>query len=174
MAGNADRGSHRKRGRQVRQTDQTLAGHDGGSLQNIAQLPHVTWPIVRVKKLQYLGIEPGNARAMFLVQILQHDIRDRRNILFMFTQRRNHDLEYAQPIVKFFAQMRSEFLTGRGKYASVYCDFVLTAKPPHSQVLENAQQLWLRRLRHLANLVEKQRAAREPAQSNRPNAPWLR
>jgi hypothetical protein len=95
---------------------------------------------------------------VFLVQILQHDIGDRRDIFFMFPQRRNHDLEYAQPIVKFFAQMRSEFLAGRGKYPGVYCDFVLAAKPPHSQVLENAQQLWLRRLRHLADLVEKQSA----------------
>ncbi len=76
----------------------------------------------------------------------------------MFPQRRNHYLEYAQPIVKFFAQMRFELLTGRGEYASVYRDFVLTAKPPHSQVFENAQQLWLRRLGHLADLVEKQRA----------------
>jgi hypothetical protein len=42
--------------------------------------------------------------------------------------------------------MRSDFLTGRGKYPNVYCDFALTAKPPHPQVLENAQQLWLCRL----------------------------
>ena len=76
----------------------------------------------------------------------------------MFTQRRNYDLEYTQPIVKFFAQMRSQFLTGRGKHPSVYGDFLLTAKPSHSQVLENAQQLWLRRVRHLADLVEKQSA----------------
>ena len=111
-----------------------------------------------MKKIQHFGIDPCDARAVFLVQILQHDIGDRRDIFFMFAQRRNYDLEYAQPIVKFFAQMRSEFLTGRGKYPSVYCDFVLTAKPPHSQVLENAQQLWLRGRRHLADLVEKQSA----------------
>src|ERR1035437_6975071 len=111
-----------------------------------------------MKKIQHFGIESCNARAVFLVQILQHDIGDRRNIFSMFTQRRNYDLEYTQTIVKFFAQMRSEFLTGRGKYPSVYCDFVLTAKSPHPQVLDNAQQLWLRGLRHLADVVEKQSA----------------
>ena len=95
---------------------------------------------------------------MLLVQILQHDLGDRRDIFFMFAQRRNHDLEYAQPIVKFFAQMRSEFLTGGGKHADVHRDFVLAAEPPHPQVLENAQQLRLRGVRHLADLVEKQRA----------------
>src|ERR1022692_699801 len=76
----------------------------------------------------------------------------------MFAQRWNHDLEYTQPIVEIFPQMRSEFVTGRGKYPSVHRDFVLAAQPPHSQVLENAQQLWLHGQRHFADLVEKQSA----------------
>ena len=112
-----------------------------------------------IKKIHHFGIDPGNTRAMFLVQILHHDIGDQRNIFLVLTQWRNYDLEYAQPVVEFFSQMRSGFLTGGGKYPSVHCDFVLTAKPPHSQVLENPQQLWLDRLRHLADLVEKQSAA---------------
>ena len=91
----------------------------------------------------------------------------------MFAQRRNYDLEYTQPIVKFFAQMRSEFLTGRGKYPSVHWDFVLAAKPPHSQVLENAQQLWLRGLAASRRSRRETTCPREPAQSNRPSAPWL-
>jgi len=37
--------------------------------------------------------------------------------------------------------MRSEFLTGGGKHASVDFDFAFTAQPPHSQSFENAQQL---------------------------------
>ncbi len=63
----------------------------------------------------------------------------------MFTQRRNDDLEYTQAIVKLFTQMGSEFLAGRGKNPNVYGDFSFTAKAPHSQILEHAQQLWLRR-----------------------------
>ena len=73
----------------------------------------------------------------------------------MFAQRRNFNLEYTQPIEEFFAQMRAELVTGGGKYPHVHWDFVLTAKPPHAQVLENAQQLWLRGRWHLANLIEK-------------------
>ena len=96
---------------------------------------------------------------MFLVQILQHDIGDQRDIFLMFTQRRNYYLEHAQPIVKFLAEMRFELLTGRGENPRVYRDLVLAAKPPHFQVFENAQQFWLCRLGHLADLVEKQRAA---------------
>ena len=76
----------------------------------------------------------------------------------MFTQRRKFDLEYTQPVVKFFAQMRSDFLTGRGKDAGVYRDFVLSAEAPHPQILDHAQQLGLRGLRHFADLVEQQRA----------------
>ena len=59
-----------RRGRKIRQPDQTLACHDGGALQNIPQLPHITGPIVPMKKIQHFGIDPGNARAVFLVQIL--------------------------------------------------------------------------------------------------------
>jgi hypothetical protein len=112
----------------VSQPDRTLACHDGGPLQNVAQLPHITGPIIPMKQIQHFGIDPGDARAVFLVQILQHDIGDRRDIFFMFAQRRNYDLEYAQPIVELFAQMRSEFLTGGGKYPGVHRDFVLTAQ----------------------------------------------
>ena len=147
MAGHTGPGPDtERRGRKVLQPDHTRAGHDGGALQNVAQFPHITGPIVPMKKIQHFDIDPCNARAVFLVQILQHGFGDRRDIFLMFAQRRNHDLEYAQPIVKFFAQMRSEFLTGRGKHPNVYRDFLLAAKASHAQVLENAQQLWLRRL----------------------------
>ena len=147
-----------RRVRKVPQLDQTLPSHDGGSLQDITQLPHITGPIIPIKKIQHFGIDSCNLRTVLLVQTLQHDIGDRRDIFFMVTQRRNYDLEYAQPVEKFFAQMRSESLAGRGKYSGVYWDFLLSAKPPHPQVLKNAQQLWLRWLRHLADLVEKQSA----------------
>ena len=146
------------RGRQVLQPDPTLACHDAGSLQDITQFPHIARPIIAMKYSAYLPIQACNARAVFLVQILQHDIGNQRDIFFVFTQRRKHDLENTQAIVEFFAQMRSEFLTGRGKYPRVHRDFVLTAEPPHAQILENAQQLWLGRLRHLADFIEKQSA----------------
>ena len=139
--------------------DETFARHDGCPFQNIAQLPHIAGPIVDLKKIQHFAIDPAYPRAVLLVQILQHDIGDRRDILFMFPQRRNYDLKYTQPVVKLLAQMRFEVLTGGRKYAGVYRDFVLTAKPPHSQVFENAQQLRLGRWRHLADFVQKQRAA---------------
>src|SRR6266545_6489969 len=106
-------------------------------------------------QVQNFGMDPYHARAIFLVQTLQHDIRDRWDIFFMFTQWWNYDLEYTQPIIKLLAQMCCEFLTGRCKHPGVYCDFVLTAKSSHPQLLQNAQQLRLRRERHLADLVEK-------------------
>jgi hypothetical protein len=49
----------------------------------------------------------------------------------VLTQWRNHDLEYTQPVVEFFAHMCSDFLTGRGEHASVYRELALAADPPH-------------------------------------------
>ena len=100
-----------RRERKVLQPDQTLACVNGGSLQNIAKFPHITGPIVLTKKIQRFGIDPCDAGAISLVQTLQHDIGDGRDIFLMFTQRRNYDLEDTQPIVKFFAQVCSEILT---------------------------------------------------------------
>ena len=76
---------------------------------------------------------------MFLIQVPQNHIRDRRNIFFMLSQRRNQNLEYTQPVVQFFAQMRAEFLAGGCQDPDVYRDFVLTTKPPHAQILQDAQ-----------------------------------
>jgi len=69
--------------------------------------PHITGPIVPMKDISTSASTPVTARAVFPVQILQHDFSDRRDIFFMFTQRRQYDLEYAQAIIKLFAQMRS-------------------------------------------------------------------
>src|SRR5579872_4488407 len=109
--------------------------------------------------IHHYGVDPGNARAVLPVQVLQHDLGNRRDVFFMFTQRRNDDLEYTQPIEEFFAQMCSGRLAGCGKYSNVDRDFLLAAQAPYSQVLENSQQLWLHGGRHLADLVEEQSAA---------------
>src|SRR5579871_1053602 len=111
-----------------------------------------------MKDIQHFFTDPGDARAVFLVQILQHDLSDRRDVFFMFTQRRNYDLKYTQAVVELFAQMRSDFLAGRRKHPGVHGDLMLSANSSYSQVLENAQQLWLCGLRHLADLVEQQSA----------------
>ena len=50
-------------------------------------------------KTHHFGVDPRNPCAVFLVQILQHDFSDRRDVFFMFTQRRNHDLKYAQSLI---------------------------------------------------------------------------
>src|SRR5450432_4354493 len=47
----------------------------------------------------------------------------------------------------------------RGKYPGVYCEIVLATQPADSQILQDAKQLRLCGLRHLADLIQKQRAA---------------
>jgi len=80
-------------GRQIRQADETVACQDDGPFQNIAQLAYIARPIIPMKYIEHFGIDSRNARTVLLVQILQHDIGDLRDIFFMFTQRRQHDLE---------------------------------------------------------------------------------
>jgi hypothetical protein len=57
-----------------------------------------------------------------------------------------------------FAQVRPGFLNGGGHHANVHRGFPPAAQPPHSQILEDAQQLW-QGGGHVAHLVQKQGAA---------------
>jgi hypothetical protein len=51
-----------------------------------------------LKNVQYFGIDTRNTRVVFLVQSLDHDLRNERNIFFSLRQWRKHDLKHAQPV----------------------------------------------------------------------------
>ena len=87
-----------------------------------------------------------------------------RQIVLVLAQRRQVNVKHVQPEIEILAQMPvGDGLLGilvRGRqHAHVHRRFHLAAEPPDFVILENAQQLRLRRRGHFADFVQQQRAA---------------
>jgi len=123
-----------------------------------------------MEQIHHFGIDAGNARAVFLVQILQHDSCDRRDIFFVFRVAAELRSGNTQPVVKFSRKMRSDFLAGGagcGVQAISCC-----RQTPHSQVLDQRSSFGCMDC-GISPISSSSKVRREPAQSSRPNAPWL-
>ena len=89
-------GSHIEAGRrQVIEPDRADIRDDYGPLDHIAQFPYVAGPVVRTKQVKNFRIQTRNAGVVLLVQSLDHDLRNERNIFLSLAKRRKHDLENA-------------------------------------------------------------------------------
>ncbi len=89
---------------------------------------------------------------------------EQRDVVAAFAQRRQvqaHDIEAVQQVGAEFAAFgfRVEVLVGRGDHAHVDADQLAAADAVELAVGEHAQQARLQRQRHVADLVEEQRAA---------------
>src|SRR2546430_13893439 len=79
-------------------------------------------------------------------------------------ERRDLDVNHVEPVVEVFAEaaglhLLDESLVRRRDDAHVDVDQFVTADPPELAALEDAEELHLEVLAHLADLVEEQRAA---------------
>ena len=113
---------------------------------------------------EHLGIHAANLASVLCVDIAQHMLDQQRDVVLAFAQRRQMNVEYVQAEIEILAQLALCYsllglLIRRGKHAHVHRRFHLAAEPAHFMVLQHAEQLCLRRRRHLADFIEKQRAA---------------
>src|SRR5208283_5361443 len=100
----------------------------------------------------------------FAFDVPQHVLRQQRYIFLVFAQRRQVNVKHIQPEIQVLAQMPAghrllRVLVGCRKYAHVHRRFHLASQPSHLAVLQHAQQLRLRRRRHLPDFVQQQRSA---------------
>jgi hypothetical protein len=114
--------------------------------------------------LQRLGRD-ARERSVVARARLAHELRDQeRDVLAALAQRRQMDAEDVEPIVQVAPELLErdelpEILVGRRDDADVDVDGVLAADAQELALLEHAQELGLRRDRHLADLVEEDGAA---------------
>ena len=91
-------------------------------------------------------------------------MRDGQDVAGTLTQRRHVDCHFAQAVVQVLAELLFryevlEILVGRCNDAHVDRNLLATANAFNDLVLEEAQQLGLQRQRHVADLIQEQRAA---------------
>ena len=109
-------------------------------------------------------IHAGDRLLVARVELGDERLDQQRQVFLALAQRRQSEREDVQPVVEIFAQLallhrRRRIDVGGGDHAHVDRLLGAPAQPPETAFLEDAEQLHLRRRRHLADLVEEQGAA---------------
>src|SRR5438552_3276368 len=96
--------------------------------------------------------------------VLQEPVDQERDVLATLGERRDHELDDAQPVIEVLAEAPRpdaglQVLVGRSDQADVHPDRRVTADALHFLLLDRAQELRLGLERHVADLVEEERAA---------------
>src|ERR1051326_6120480 len=140
------------------------AGHDERAVDHVAQLAHVAVPLVLLQRLDEVGVDVLHLLLFRLVQLLQEEMGEERDILEALAQRRHLDGEDVEAVVEVLAHL--PVLNGllriavrRGDDARIDVDLLVAADAPELALLEHAQELDLQLDRHLRDLVEEHRPA---------------
>src|SRR3989449_213366 len=140
-----------------------LVGEDGGAVHGILELAHVAQPLVPPQEIQRGAVDP---LLLLLggVELGEERADQQLHVPRALAQRRQPDREHAQAIEQVLAQLavrhRLLGLAVGGRHdADVDLEFALPADPRDDPGLEHAQQAHLQLERHLADLVEEERAA---------------
>src|ERR1051326_392037 len=140
------------------------AGHDERAVDHVAQLAHVAVPLVLLQRLDEVGVDVLHLLLFRLVQLLQEEMGEERDILEALAQRRDLAGEDGEAVVEVLAHL--PVLNGllriavrRGDDARIDVDLLVAADAPELALLEHAQELDLQLDRHLRDLVEEHRPA---------------
>ena len=111
------------------------------------------------------SLTPRDRAAQRPCELLQKRVHEQRDVVAPLAQRRNPDVEDLQAIVQILAEVAAfhrlaQVAVGRGDHTGVGLDRPGRAQPLEFALLQDAQELGLRRRAHLAHLVEKQDARR--------------
>ena len=162
---------HRHRGRcfpnffrQILGQNGIARGGHGAAINDVLQLTHIAGPSVAAEQLQRLGRDFARLHLFGLGQILHKEVDDLRHILAALPQRRELHAYDIEPVIKVFAEfLRAhqifEILVGGGDHADVDLDRLHPAHALDFAFLQHAQDFGLRGGCHIADFIEKNRAA---------------
>ena len=151
-------------GREVSRLDEIAFGQDRRALHDVAELTNVPRPEILLEQVDRFLIHGADRLAVALVELRQEVLGQQRDVLPAIAQRRQLDGEHVQPVIQVLAQLaRLDRLhrvdVGCGNHPHIHRLLLAAAQPPERPLLQDPQQLDLRRRHHLGDLVEKQRAA---------------
>ena len=143
--------------------DLVFTRQQGQPVDEIAQLADIAAPGL-LRQLRGSGIAQAAARQPFPGRLLQEMPGQRGNVIAAFAQRRQGDRHHVEPVKQVFAEQpggnhRRQVLVGRSDDPHIHRNLGAPANPADLPRLQRAQQAGLRLQRHIANLIEKQRAA---------------
>ena len=94
----------------------------------------------------------------------QQSLRQRNNLLRAFAQRRNHNIDDIEPVIKIFAKCAlfdapAQIAVGCGHHTDVYLDDAAAAERLHFAILQDLEKLGLKANIHVADLVQQNGSA---------------
>src|SRR6266571_2947144 len=101
------RGGRRLRPRaegQVPRRDATTLTQDRGTLQYVAQLAHVAWPVVGDQELIGVSSQTAGLAADRAADLGQEGVAEQPDVPLSLAQRRNRDVEDVQAVIEVFAE----------------------------------------------------------------------
>ncbi len=143
-------------------------GMQGGAFEHVAQFADVARPGVAGEQGEAIGMQPVVAG-----QLVEDRLAQRRQIGQAFAQGRHADRQHIDAVVEVGAKAAAgdrlfQVDGGRGDQAYIALQHLVGADRLELLLLQHAQQLALQGQRHVADLVEKQRAALGDLQLARP------
>src|SRR5262245_46069500 len=131
---------------------------------HVLHFADVARPIMCLKQPQHLRCNRLHALIQLPVAHPDEVIRQQWDVILAVTQRRKRDGHAVEPVEQVLAELagRCEFIqtpVGRGNHSHVGGDGVAPADAFKLLILKQAKHLRLRRGRHVADLVEENRAA---------------
>jgi hypothetical protein len=101
----------------------------------------------------------GHFASVFLVQIANQSLCEKRHIPFALTKRGQRNLEHVQAIEEVFPKLTLpkrviQNFVRSGDDTDINGYFALAAEPAHTRIFENAEQLRLRADRHFSDFIE--------------------
>src|SRR4051794_9695875 len=140
------------------------AGHDERAIDHVAQLADVARPLVLLQRLDEVRFDRLDLLLFRLIQLLQEEVREERDVFEALAQRRDLDGEHVQPVVEVLTHLAvdNRFLriaVRCGDDARFDVDLLVAADAPELPFFEHAEQLDLQLDRHLSNFVEEDRTA---------------
>jgi hypothetical protein len=134
------------------------------ALEGVVQLAHIARPGVCEQCLTRAGRQSRRRPSKRFPDVLQEGFAERKDIAATLTERRDVDVEHLEPIEQILAKVSalhglSQVAVGRRNDADIGFQQPRAPQPLELALLQDAQELGLRRQTHLADFVQEQHAA---------------
>jgi dipeptidyl aminopeptidase/acylaminoacyl peptidase len=148
---------------QIDDGDLVVLGERDGPLHRVHELAHVARPRVRDELARGIRGDAVHRTLRALGDLAEEFVREHEDVRATLAQRWQRDLDDVEAIVEILTEAplgdAGLEVAVRGRHdANVDVDLAIAADGPHLALLQHAQELGLERERHLADLVEEERA----------------
>ena len=147
---------------QIDGVEDVAGRQDHGTFDGIAQLAQVTWPRVRLHRLERAWTEPQTGTSLLLTEDTQVVLGQEWDVFGTFPQRGHHQIHHVQPIEQIFAKppgpnLRFERSVRGRNQTDIGAALARLAEPLVGLIVEEAEQTGLCIGGELADFVEEQR-----------------